>query len=118
MDSWNSKIKSAAGYDIHMIQKLSVVSVLTLVVLAAAGSLVVATSALGGSGSPQVPGGQVLLPPTIPITTSADNSSTTASQAPTQTTSHATVVMTTVTITLTSSTSTLAPTSSTNTGYR
>jgi hypothetical protein len=64
MDSRNLKIKSPVSYAIHMIQKLSVVSVLTLVVLAAAGSLVVATSALGGNAPSQVPSGQVLLPPT------------------------------------------------------
>ncbi len=97
LDSRNWRIKSPFKPRFIMIQKLSVVSVLTLVMLAAVGSVVVATHAFSGSAASPSNGGPVLLSP-------ADGSASGgASQPLAQMTSTTTVTLTNATSASTSS---------------
>ena len=92
-----------------MIQKLSLVSVLTLVALAAAGSVVVASHAFSGGASTPLNGSpQVLVSPLV--TPPGDAGNSTAPGSVSQTATQGTV---TVTVTHTNSTSSSSSTSTT-----
>ncbi len=105
MDSRKSRVKSPMEEHPPMIQRLSVVSVLVLIVLAGAGSVLVATRAFGSAPS-SLGGSQLLLSP------SGANAGS-VSQTTVQMTSTITVTSTNSSLSAASTSSTSVPTTTT-----